>query len=220
MTYNHFQFISSDTPIDYNESVFFMENRVADIKNNIHDETIWFLQHPPLYTAGTSANDFDLIDKNRFPVYHTGRGGQYTYHGPGQLIAYIMLNIQMRQIGIREYIAFLEKTIIDTLGVFNIHGMVRKGRVGVWVCDNNTESKIAAIGVRVRRGVTYHGVAININPDLSAFDGIIPCGINEYGVTSLRQLGIACTDLDIQTAFKNAFIININQISKDHNSQD
>ena len=218
MTYNHFEFISSDILIDYNKAVAFMENRVSDIKNTLNSETVWFLQHPPLYTAGTSANDDDLIDKNRFPVYHTGRGGQYTYHGPGQLIAYIMLDIQIRHIGVREYIIFLEKTIIDTLAVFNIHGMIRDGRVGVWVSENNHESKIAAIGVRVRRGVTYHGIAININPDLSAFNGIIPCGLNAYGVTSLHKLGVSCTFLDVQEAFKNSFVTNINQIKQNHNS--
>lgn len=199
------EFISSDTLIDYSDAISFMENRVSSIRNNHLNETVWFLQHPSLYTAGTSAKDSDLIDKNRFPIYHTGRGGQYTYHGPGQLIAYVMLDIQTRKIGIREYIKFLEETIIDTLLAFGIKGMIREGRVGVWIEHNGQESKIAAIGVRVRRGITYHGLAININPDLMAFNGIIPCGINEYGVTSLHRLGINADIAQVQKIFEAVF---------------
>ena len=212
MIHNNSDFISSNTFINYQQAVSFMEYRVAQIKDKIANEAIWFLEHDSVYTAGTSANDTDLIDKNRFPIYRTGRGGQYTYHGPGQLICYIMVNIQHRHIGIREYIQFLEKTIIDTLLCFGIHGKICDGRIGVWVDDNTQESKIAAIGVRVRRGVTYHGLAININPDLSAFTGIIPCGISEYGITSFKKLGIVCDRFKVQEIFKNIFIKNINEI--------
>jgi lipoyl(octanoyl) transferase len=206
---NNFNFISSNIFIDYNDAVSFMEKRVFDIKNHSDIETIWFLEHNALYTAGTSANDADLIEKNKFPIYRTGRGGQYTYHGPNQLVCYVMMNIQNRAIGVREYVQFLEITIIDTLAAFGIKGCIRAGRVGVWVDDNNQESKIAAIGVRVRHGVTYHGLAINIAPDLEAFSGIIPCGIQEYGVTSFEKLGIECTRLEVENAFKHSFLKNI-----------
>jgi lipoyl(octanoyl) transferase len=199
------QFIPSDTFIDYQNAVFFMEERVYGIRRKTADEAIWFLQHPSLYTAGTSAKDTDILDKNRFPIYHTGRGGQYTYHGPGQLIAYVMLDIQSRQIGIREYIQFLEATIIHSLARFKVTGFIREGRVGVWVEHKGKEYKIAAIGVRVRRGVTYHGLAINVNPDLTGFAGIVPCGIHEYGVTSLHEIGIHASITDVQKAFEDAF---------------
>ncbi|MFT6083977.1 MAG: lipoyl(octanoyl) transferase [Alphaproteobacteria bacterium] len=210
-----FNFISSQGYVDYNMAVNFMEKRVAEIKNALEVETVWFLEHNSLYTAGTSANDADLIDKNRFPIYQTGRGGQYTYHGPCQLIAYIMVNINERKIGIREYIQCLEKVIIETLAFFGIIGEVHDGRVGVWVNDShNGETKIAAIGVRVRRGVTYHGIAININPDLSAFTGIVPCGIREYGVTSLHKLNVKCTRSEVEAIFQQKFKENILHISE------
>lgn len=203
------EFISSDNFVDYNHAVSFMEQRVFDIKHQIKDETIWFLEHDSLYTAGTSANDTDLIDKNRFPIYRTGRGGQYTYHGPNQLVCYVMMNIQNRNIGVREYVQFLEKTIIDTLAVFGIVGEIRAGRVGVWVNHHHQEAKIAAIGVRVRHGVTYHGFAINIAPDLSAFTGIVPCGIDQYGVTSFEKLGVDCARRDVENAVKHSFLKNL-----------
>ncbi len=213
MTNNVFNFIYEKNYTDYNHAVSFMEQRVAEIQSYTARETIWFLEHDSLYTAGTSANDADLIDKNRFPIYRTGRGGQYTYHGPGQLICYVMLNIQDRKIGVREYIQFLEQTIIDTLLVFGIIGKTYAGRVGVWVDDNRhdnpQQAKIAAIGVRVRRGITYHGVAINIKPDLSAFTGIVPCGLADYGVTSFEKLGIVCDRFEVEEAFKQSFLKNI-----------
>lgn len=206
-------FISSSDLVDYDGAVSIMERYVYDIKSSLKHETVWFLEHPPLYTAGTSANDSDIIDKNRFPIYKTGRGGQYTYHGPNQLICYIMINIQDRKIGVREYIQLLEKSIIDTLAYFNINGFISEGRVGVWVIDNNIESKIAAIGVRIRRGITYHGLAINIAPDLSAFNSIVPCGIKEYGVTSIEKLGINCTRKEIEEIFKEKFLNNLKKIT-------
>jgi lipoyl(octanoyl) transferase len=208
-----FDIISSCDYVDYPKAITFMENRVVEIRQQLAVETLWFLEHDSLYTAGTSANANDLLDKNRFPIYQTGRGGQYTYHGPNQLIVYLMIDIQKRKIGIREYIQCLEKTIIDTLAIFDIKGEVRNGRVGVWVQNQHTEEKIAAIGVRVRRGVTYHGVAININPDLTAFNGIIPCGIQEFGVTSFNKLNISAERLDIETVFQQKFIQNIGLIS-------
>jgi lipoyl(octanoyl) transferase len=211
---NTIQFISSQNLVNYKDAVSFMENRVSDIRNKVSDEAVWFLQHPSLYTAGTSAKDTDILDKNRFPVYHTGRGGQYTYHGPGQLIAYVMLDIQSRQIGIREYIQLLENAIIDTLAVFNVSGMIRTGRVGVWIEHDAKEYKIAAIGVRVRRGVTYHGIAININPDLTAFNSIVPCGISEYGVTSLQKIGASVTFQEVQNIFESVLIQNLTSWEK------
>ncbi len=209
----NFDILSSDHYIDYPLSVETMEAYVADIKKNNRLETIWFLEHPALYTAGTSACEADLLDKNRFPIFQTGRGGQYTYHGPKQLVAYVMVDIQKRQIGIREYIQCLENSIIQTLAYFNIEGEIRQGRVGVWVCSSTQEDKIAAIGVRVRRGVTYHGIAINIDPDLSAFTGIIPCGIQNHGVTSFAKLGIYVERSAVENIFSRIFIDNINQLA-------
>jgi lipoyl(octanoyl) transferase len=204
-----FDIISSCNYVNYPDAVTFMENRVAQIYQKSSLETLWFLEHSSIYTAGTSANTNDLLDKNRFPIYKTGRGGQYTYHGPNQLIAYVMIDIQKRKIGIREYIQYLENTIIDTLSVFNIKGKISAGRVGVWVQNNDIEEKIAAIGVRVRRGVTYHGIAINIKPDLTAFNGIVPCGIQEFGVTSFEKLNIECNRFQLQSVLQKFLINNL-----------
>ena len=171
-----------------------MEERVQAIREGKNDELVWLLEHPPLYTAGTSANILDLLDKKRFPVYKTGRGGQYTYHGPGQRVAYVMLDLKKRNPDIQAYVKSLEGWIITTLREFGIKGAVREGRVGVWVKTGlSSEAKIAAIGVRVRQWVTYHGIAINVHPDLSHYQGIVPCGIKEYGVTSLAALGMDTT---------------------------
>ncbi len=166
-----------------------MEERVAAIHAGEKEECVWLLEHPPLYTAGTSARAHDLLDP-RFPVYETGRGGEYTYHGPGQRVAYNMLNLKQRQKepDIKKYIWQLEEWIIRTLKAFDIRGERREGRIGIWVVGRDgLEKKIAAIGVRIRHWVTYHGIAINLDPDLSHFDGIVPCGISEYGVTSIAQ---------------------------------
>ena len=213
----------SKEPVDYAAAVAFMEARVQKIRANEADDLIWLLEHPPLYTAGTSAKDSDLVDSKGFPVYKTGRGGQYTYHGPGQRIAYVMLDLKKRTPDVRLFVQNLEHWIIDVLAGFDVKGEVREGRVGVWVEDIraygaanatnprneggsvseggdtsppfNHESKIAAVGVRIKQWVTYHGISININPDLRHYDGIIPCGIKDYGVTSLEKLGITtCTD--------------------------
>ncbi len=205
------EWIIEKEPISYENAVQYMETRVADIRAGTADELIWLLEHPPLYTAGTSAKDSDLIDA-RFPVYKTGRGGEYTYHGHGQRVAYVMLDLKARQGGkpdIRGYVWSLEEWIIQTLEQFNIKGERRKGRVGIWVVDGERENKIAAIGVRIRKWVAYHGISINLNPDLSHFDGIVPCGISDHGVTSIHALGrkISMDELDyaLQKTFGDVF---------------
>lgn len=184
----------SDELVPYPEAVAEMEARVQAIIAGEKPEQVWLLEHPPLYTAGTSARGGDLLAPDRFPVYATGRGGQYTYHGPGQRIAYVMLDLNRRGQDLRRYVHDLEEWVIRTLDRLNIRGERREGRVGIWVAENGREDKIAAIGVRVRRWVTFHGIAINVDPDLSHFDGIVPCGIKAtqsqpFGVTSLTRLG-------------------------------
>lgn len=189
-----------------------MEGRVADIRNRGADELLWLLEHPPLYTAGTSANPADLLSP-KFPVYETGRGGQYTYHGPGQRVGYVMLDLKKRQQlpDIKKYVCDLEEWVIRTLAHFDIKGERREGRVGIWVETPLGEKKIAAIGVRIRHWVTYHGVSVNLNPDLSHFGGIVPCGISQFGVTSLHDLGkkVSMAELDraLITEFKNVFTV-------------
>jgi lipoyl(octanoyl) transferase len=198
-----------DLPVDYLDAVAAMEARVEAIAAGDAGECIWLLEHPPLYTAGTSAKPEDLVDPGRFPVFATGRGGQHTYHGPGQRIAYVMLDLNRRGRDIRAFVGALEGWIIDTLAAFNVRGEVRPGRVGVWVSRPDKgagiEEKIAAIGIRVRRGITFHGLAINVEPDLSAFAGIVPCGIRDHGVTSLADLGLTATLADVDIALKRAF---------------
>jgi lipoyl(octanoyl) transferase len=190
-------FLSQPDPIDYETAVSEMERRVEGIRAGIAEEAVWLLEHPPLYTAGTSAKAEDLINP-RFPVYQTGRGGQYTYHGPGQRVAYVMLDLKKRQAepDIKKYVWQLEEWIIQTLAELGVKGERREGRVGIWVVQADTERKIAAIGVRVRHWVTYHGISINVNPDLSHFSGIVPCGITEFGVTKLEDI---CSDVTIET---------------------
>lgn len=198
--------------ISYDVAVQFMEKRVGDIRSSGAAEAVWLLEHPPLYTAGTSAKEKDLLDP-RFPVFKTGRGGEYTYHGPGQRVAYAMLDLKERQKNkpdVRHYVWQLEEWIIRTLESFGVKGERREGRVGIWVVmPNGSEKKIAAIGVRIRRWVAYHGIAINVNPDLSHFGGIVPCGIAEHGVTSLYDLGKNVTmqglDRVLQEKFQDVF---------------
>lgn len=195
------------THISYEDAVEVMEKRVADIRETQSSEAVWLVEHPPLYTAGTSANERDLLDA-RFPVFKTGRGGEYTYHGPGQRVAYVMLDLKKRQNkpDIKKYVWQLEEWVIQTLLDFGVKGERREGRVGIWVVmPDGSENKIAAIGVRIRRWVTYHGVAINLNPDLSHFGGIVPCGIAEHGVTSLHDLGIEISMEDLDKSMKNKF---------------
>lgn len=182
--------MASSTPVPYEDAVRAMEDRVAGIRAGTAQEMIWLLEHPPLYTAGTSAKAGDLLNPH-FPVHETGRGGQYTYHGPGQRVGYVMLDLKnrQRQPDIRQFVGQLEEWIIRSLAHFGVKGERRAGRVGIWVDEGGMkESKIAAIGVRVRHWVTYHGIAINVDPDLSHYAGIVPCGIREHGVTSLARI--------------------------------
>nr|WP_321456681.1 lipoyl(octanoyl) transferase LipB [uncultured Cohaesibacter sp.] len=197
------EWIISDRQIPYPEAMVFMENRIAAIASGTAPECVWLLEHPPLYTAGTSANPEDLVSPDRFDVFSTGRGGQYTYHGPGQRIAYVMLDLKRRQQDIRLFVESLEAWIINTLAEHNIKGERRKERVGVWVSrpekGAGVEDKIAAIGIRVRKWITFHGISLNIEPDLEHYSGIVPCGIAQHGVTSFVDLGypIAMTDVDM-----------------------
>ena len=201
--------------IAYPDAVAEMESRAEAIAAGAASERVWLVEHPALYTAGTSAKDADLIDA-RFPVFRTGRGGQYTYHGPGQRVAYVMLNLKRRRPDVRAFVSALEGWLIDTLAAFDVTGERRETRVGVWVrrpdkprvIDGSmAEDKIAALGIRVRRWVSFHGVALNVAPDLAHFSGIVPCGIGEahYGVTSLRDLGRAATMGDVDLALRSAF---------------
>jgi lipoyl(octanoyl) transferase len=196
----------SDDEVPYETALSFMEQRVKEIAEGNAPECIWLLEHPPLYTAGTSAKQEDLIDPERFPVYEAGRGGQYTYHGPGQRIAYVMLDLTKRGRDIRNFVQNLEEWVIQTLATFNITGERRDGRVGIWVDRGmGREDKIGAIGVRVRKWVTFHGISLNVEPDLSHFNGIVPCGISEHGVTSLQDLGIWITMSEIDSLLMTCF---------------
>lgn len=196
---------NGDAPVPYPEAVAFMEARVAAIGAGEAAETVWLLEHPPLYTAGTSADAADLLDAQRFPVYMSGRGGQYTYHGPGQRVAYVMLDLNRRGRDVRVYVRNLEEWLIRTLARFGVTGERRNGRVGIWVAHDGVEEKIAAIGVRIRRWVTFHGVALNVAPDLSHFAGIVPCGIAAHGVTSLKALGVDVSMAEVDAALKASF---------------
>jgi lipoyl(octanoyl) transferase len=200
----------SATPVPYPEAVAEMESRAADIAGQRAAELVWLLEHPPLYTSGTSGKEGDLLDP-RFPLFTTGRGGQVTYHGPGQRVAYVMLDLKRRRPDVRAYVAGLEEWIIRTLDAFNVRGERREDRVGVWVRRPDKgagyEDKIAAIGVRLRRWVSFHGIAINVEPELSHFSAIVPCGVVDprYGVTSLVDLGLPVTMEDVDVALRRAF---------------
>src|ERR1700750_2382578 len=200
----------SARPIPYPEAVAAMEKRVADIAAGEAPELVWLLEHPPLYTSGTSGKASDLLD-SRFPVFTTGRGGQLTYHGPGQRVAYVMLDLKRRRPDVRAYVAVLEQWIIRPLAAFNVRGERREDRVGVWVRRPDKgaghEDKIAAIGVRLKRWVSFHGIAINVEPDLSHFSAIVPCGVEDprYGVTSLVDLGLPVTMAAVDVALRQAF---------------
>jgi lipoyl(octanoyl) transferase len=187
------EILHSTAPVDYLEAKEFMEQRVQQIVTGLAEQCIWLLEHPPLYTAGTSASPQGLLDHSRFPVYAAGRGGQYTYHGPGQRVVYLMLNLAQQPCGkdLRKYICNLEKWLIATLSEFGVDSKVCQDRIGVWVDDpqSGSEEKIAAIGVRVRKWVSFHGIALNVKPNLEHFSGIVPCGISDHGVTSLEKLG-------------------------------
>ena len=206
--------IVSDRLIEYPDAVAWMEDRAEGIAAGNADEAIWLLEHPPLYTAGTSAQRDDLVDPDRFPVYQTRRGGQYTYHGPGQRVVYVMLDVGRRGKDVRRFVDMLEDWVIRTLAEFNVTGLRREGRVGVWVVRSDKpltpngippEDKVAAIGVKMRRWVSFHGLSINVEPDLAHFSGIVPCGISEHGVTSLVDLGLPVTLSDVDNALKRTF---------------
>lgn len=208
------EWITSDELVGYEQAVDFMENRVAEIAAGTADECIWLVEHPPLYTAGTSAKPEDLTDPNRFEVHTSKRGGQYTYHGPGQRVVYVMLDVGKRGRDVRKFVHQLETWVIAALAEFNVRGEIRQGRVGVWVERDDkpltasgakSEDKIAAIGIRLRKWVSFHGISINVEPDLDHFSGIIPCGISEHGVTSLVDLGLPVTMADVDIALKRSF---------------
>ena len=195
--------------VGYDEAVAAMEARAAAISAGEAGELIWLLEHPPLYTAGVSSKDGDLLDAGRFPVHRSGRGGQFTYHGPGQRVAYVMLDLNQRGKDVRAFVRGLEQWIIGALAAFNVEADVREGRVGVWVERKgpgwSREDKIAAIGVKVRKWVSFHGISLNVEPDLGHFTGIVPCGINEHGVTSLVDLGVAATMDEADEALRASF---------------
>ncbi|HEY5347118.1 MAG TPA: lipoyl(octanoyl) transferase LipB [Rhizomicrobium sp.] len=188
----------------YPEAVAAMEARAAAIAAGEVPEMVWLVEHPPIYTAGTSAKDSDLIEA-RFPVFKTGRGGQFTYHGPGQRVGYVMLDLRKRGPDVRRFVCDLEEWLIRSLAAFNVKGERRAGRVGIWVTRGTKEDKIAALGVRIRRWVTFHGVSLNVEPELSHFSGIVPCGVREHGVTSLHDLGILVSMADVDVAMKAAW---------------
>ncbi|TQX91584.1 MULTISPECIES: lipoyl(octanoyl) transferase LipB [Rhizobium] len=204
----------ADGLVDYTDAVATMEREVADIAEGRSDELVWLVEHPPLYTGGTSAHTADLIQPDRFPVFATGRGGEYTYHGPGQRVVYVMLDLKRRRQDVRAFVAALEEVIIGTLETMNVRGERREDRVGVWVrrperpplADGSmAEDKVAALGIRLRKWVTFHGLSLNVEPDLEHFTGIVPCGIASYGVTSLVDLGLPVTMADVDVNLRQSF---------------
>ncbi len=196
-----------DATVPYEAAVAAMEARVAAIRAGTAPELVWLLEHPPLYTAGTSARAGDLVDPNLLPVYRSGRGGQYTYHGPGQRVGYVMLDLGRRGGDLRGYVRGLEEWLIRTLALFGLEGERRPGRVGIWIDEGGgRESKIAAIGVRVRHWVSFHGIALNVDPDLDHYRGIVPCGISEHGVTSLARQGVDAAMPEVDAALRRAFV--------------
>ena len=208
------EWIISDGLTDYETAVEWMETRANAISQGHASEAIWLVEHPSIYTAGTSAKVTDLTDPNRFPVYHSKRGGQYTYHGPGQRVAYVLLDVGARGRDVRKFVQQLESWVIATLDEFNVKGEIRDGRVGVWVTRHDKpltasgqlqEDKIAAIGIRLRKWISFHGISLNHDPDLSHFDGIVPCGIRDHGLTSLIDLGLPVTMADLDLALHRQF---------------
>jgi lipoyl(octanoyl) transferase len=203
------EWVIADEPVGYEAAVAEMESRAALIADGVARERVWLVEHPALYTAGTSAKDEDLLTPERFPVHRTGRGGQFTYHGPGQRVAYVMLDLKRREPDLRRFVSALEAWLIGTLAAFNIRGERREERVGVWVRrpekGADAEDKIAALGIRVRRWVSFHGISLNVEPELAHFDGIVPCGVSDQGVTSLVDLGLPVTMPEVDSALRAEF---------------
>lgn len=207
--FDKIEWITTQEPVPYERAVAFMEQRVAAIFAGEAPECIWLLEHPPLYTAGTSARESDLLTPDRFPVYKSGRGGEYTYHGPGQRIVYVMLDLNQRVKDVRWFVTELESWVIDVCAQFGVKAEIRDGRVGLWVerelAGFRKEEKIAAIGIRMRRWVSFHGISINVDPDLEHFSGIVPCGISDHGVTSFSALGRSVDYETLDMALKSLF---------------
>ena len=187
MNKNVIEFFNSSELVDYKKSIELMEKRVEGIYEDKASELLWFLEHPSIYTAGTSSNDKDLLNENLFPVFRTNRGGQFTYHGPGQRVAYLMLNVRDRDYNVKSFIRLLEQWIMNSLMDIGIKSFLIKGKVGIWV---NNEEKIASLGLRIRKGISFHGISLNINPNLEHFSGIIPCGNENSGITSIEKIGL------------------------------
>ena len=204
----------SDGLVPYDEALAFMERRAAAIRDGTAKECIWLLQHPPLFTAGTSADVSELINPLGFPVHEAGRGGRYTYHGPGQRVGYVMLDLEKRGKDIRRFVHSLEQWMIDSLAELGVSAHRAEGRIGIWVGDGPSEAKIGALGVRIKRWVTLHGIALNVAPDLAHFGGIVPCGIGEYGVTSLAELGKQIPLETVDSALRHSFLPFLNSLEQ------
>ena len=204
----------SDSPVAYDEALAFMNERAAAIRAGTARECVWLLEHPPLFTAGTSADPAELLNPLRLPVFEAGRGGRYTYHGPGQRVGYVMLDLEKRGKDIRCFVHALEQWVIEALAQFGVNAHRAEGRIGIWVGQGSDEAKIGALGVRVKRWVTLHGFAINVDPDLTHFGGIVPCGISEFGVTSLVQLGKQIPLTGVDAALKNNFHLFLNRLDQ------
>ena len=204
----------SEAPVPYGEALAFMERRASAIRNDGEAECVWLLEHPPLFTAGTSADPAELFNPMNFPVYEAGRGGRYTYHGPGQRVGYVMLDLEKRGKDIRLFVHQLEGWMIDTLAEFGVSAHRAPGRIGIWVGEGENEAKIGALGVRVRRWVTLHGFALNVSPELSHYGGIVPCGISEFGVTSLAELGKQMPLTTVDAALRRSFLSFLNGLER------
>ena len=210
MNKNVIEFFNSSELVDYKKSIELMEKRVEDINEGKASELLWFLEHPSIYTAGTSSNDKDLLNENLFPVFRTNRGGQFTYHGPGQRVAYVILNVRDRDYNVKSFIRLLEQWIMNSLMDIGIKSFLIKGKVGIWV---NNEEKIASLGLRIRKGISFHGISLNINPNLEHFSGIIPCGNENSGITSIEKIGLNIKKKEIDkiliSNFKKTFEVKI-----------
>lgn len=208
MNKNDIKWLETNDLVNFEDALSFMEKRVEKIIGGEENQLIWLMEHSAVYTAGVSAKDEDMLEKTDIPIFKTNRGGKYTYHGPKMKIAYIMINLKKffapKDPDIAEFVVFLENWIINFLAKFNIKGEIKKGRVGIWVMHNGQEKKIAAIGIKIKKWVSYHGLAINIDPDLAAFNNIVPCGIKEFGVTSLKEMGVDVNQ-DFNKILKESF---------------